>query len=82
MAEKSEVAVIDILHKNEACHADMLDIMKAQQSYLGNKFDDEYFQAETNWHVTDSVVLNFMWWIRTLEQIDLKTGMRSWTFWR
>ena len=40
MADKSEVAVIDILHKNEACHADMLDIMKAQQSYLGNKFDD------------------------------------------
>ena len=40
MAEKSEVAVIDILHKNEACHVDMLDIMKAQQSYLGNEFDD------------------------------------------
>jgi hypothetical protein len=40
MAEKSEVAVIDILHKNEACHVDMLDIMKAQQSYLGDEFDD------------------------------------------
>ena len=40
MAEKSEVAVLDILHKNEACHVDMLDIMKAQQSYLGNEFDD------------------------------------------
>ena len=40
MAEKSEVAVIDVLHKNEACHVDMLDIMKAQQSYLGNDFND------------------------------------------
>ena len=39
MAEKSEVAVLD-LHKNEACHVDMLDIMKAQQSYLGNEFND------------------------------------------
>ena len=34
MAEKSEVAVLDVLHKNEASHVDMLDIMKEQQSYV------------------------------------------------
>ena len=61
MSEKSEVAVID---KNEACHADMLDIMKAQQSYLGNKFDDRVLsggdqltcerQRCTQLHVMDS----------------------------
>ena len=28
MAEKLEVAVLDVLHKNEASHMDMLDIMK------------------------------------------------------
>ena len=29
MADKSEAAVHDLVHKNEACHVDMLDIMKA-----------------------------------------------------
>ena len=38
MAEKSEVAVLDMLFKNEACHQDMLDIMKCQQQYLGKDF--------------------------------------------
>ena len=41
MAEKSEVAVLDVLHKNEASHVDMLDIMKEQQSYLGSNFSDK-----------------------------------------
>ena len=64
MAEKSEVAVIDILHKNEACHVDMLDIMKAQQSCLGDEFDDKVLsggdQLTCEWqrcaqlHVMDS----------------------------
>lgn len=38
MAKKSEVVVIDVLYKNEACHQDMLDIMKYQQSFLGKNF--------------------------------------------
>lgn len=38
MAEKSEVAVLDVLHKNEVCHKDMLDIMKYAQNYLGNDY--------------------------------------------
>ena len=39
MATKSEVVVLDVLHKNEAKHSDMLEIMKAQQSYLGPEFN-------------------------------------------
>ena len=38
MSQKSEVAVLDVLYKNEACHQDMLDIMKYQQQYLGKDF--------------------------------------------
>ena len=34
MDEKSETVVLDVLHKNEAKHEDMLDIMRTQQSYL------------------------------------------------
>ena len=39
MATKSEVVVLDVLHKNETLHADMVDIMKEEQSYLGGKSD-------------------------------------------
>lgn len=38
MATKSEVAVLDVLYKNEACHQDMLDIMRSQRAYLGKNF--------------------------------------------
>ena len=38
MASKSEVAVLDVLHKNETKSADMVDIMREQQSYLGDGF--------------------------------------------
>ena len=38
MASKSEVAVLDVLHKNETESADMVDIMREQQSYLGEGF--------------------------------------------
>ena len=38
MSSKSEVAVLDVLHKNEAKHSDMLEIMKEQQAYLGDKY--------------------------------------------
>ena len=34
MGKKSDTVVLDVLHKNEAKHEDMLDIMKIQQSYL------------------------------------------------
>lgn len=34
MDEKSETIVLDVLHKNEAKHEDMFDIMRIQQSYL------------------------------------------------
>ena len=37
MATKSEVVILDILHKNETKNSDMIQIMKAQQSYLGTK---------------------------------------------
>ena len=35
MACKSEIAVLDVLHKNETRSVDMVDIMREQQSYLG-----------------------------------------------
>ena len=38
MKQKSEVYVLDVLMKNEACHAEMLDIMTAMHSYLGADF--------------------------------------------
>ena len=38
MAKKSEVVVLDVLYKNEACHRDMLDIMRHEQSYLGKDY--------------------------------------------
>ena len=38
MAKKSDTIVLDVLHKNEAKHADMIDIMVEQQSYLGPDF--------------------------------------------
>ena len=38
MAQKSDVAVLDVLYKNEACHKDMLDIMKYEQNYLGEDY--------------------------------------------
>ena len=41
MAEKSEVAVLDVLHKNEVCHQDMLEIMK----YIINYLDKDYWGA-------------------------------------
>ena len=38
MAKKSDVAVIDVLHKNETCSKDMHEIMLRLQSYLGDDF--------------------------------------------
>ena len=38
MAKKSEVIVLDVLMKNEAKNADMLDIMQTMQGYLGDNF--------------------------------------------
>ena len=41
MSEKSEVAVIDVLHKNETCNKDMHEIMLTMQSYLGDTFSEK-----------------------------------------
>ena len=38
MAEKSEVAVIDVLHKNETYNKDMNEIILTLQSSLGDDF--------------------------------------------
>ena len=39
MTFKSEVALLDVLHKNETKNTDMVDIMREQQSYLGEGFN-------------------------------------------
>ena len=36
MAQKSDVIVLSVLHKNETKNSDMLEIMKTTQSYLGD----------------------------------------------
>ncbi len=38
MTTKSEVIVLDVLHKNEAKAADMIDIMIEEKSYLKNSY--------------------------------------------
>lgn len=38
MSQKSEVAVMDVLMKNEARHSDMVDIMRTMQGYLGDEY--------------------------------------------
>lgn len=41
MSTKSDVAVVDVLMKNEARHDDMLDIMEEMQGYLGTNIPDD-----------------------------------------
>lgn len=41
MAEKSEVYLLDVMMKNESKHADMIDIMRTLQGYLGEGYSDE-----------------------------------------
>ncbi len=38
MSKKSEVAVVDVLMKNEVRHSDMVDIMQTMQGYLGDQY--------------------------------------------
>ena len=38
MSTKSDVVVVDILYKNEACRTDMIDIMAKMQEYLGKDY--------------------------------------------
>ena len=38
MCTKSDTVVLDVQHKNETKHAEMLAIMQCQQSYLGDDF--------------------------------------------
>ena len=38
MSEKSDTYFLDVLTKNEAKHADMVEIMKTMQEYLGEEF--------------------------------------------
>ena len=38
MAEKSDTYFLDVLTKNEAKHADMVEIMQTMQGYLGEEF--------------------------------------------
>ena len=37
----SEVVVLDVLMKNEACGPEMIDIMQSLQGYLGNDYSLE-----------------------------------------
>ena len=37
MCQKSEVVVVDVLHKNEAKHDDMIELLKAMQKYKGQQ---------------------------------------------
>ena len=50
MACKSEIAVLDVLHKNETKSADMVDIMREQQSHLGEGYTRTVLSGDD--HVT------------------------------
>ena len=41
MSGKSEVAVLDVLHKNEAYGPDMIDIMQSLHQYLGSDYQSD-----------------------------------------
>ena len=41
MGRKSEVIVLDMLMKNEACHGDMIEIMHCMQNYLRSEYPSE-----------------------------------------
>lgn len=41
MSGKSEVAVLDVLHKNEAYGPDMIDIMQSLHEYLGSDYQTD-----------------------------------------
>ena len=38
LSKQSDVVVLDVLTKNEICRADMVQIMKSMQAYLGNEY--------------------------------------------
>ena len=38
MSQESDVAVLDVLMKNEACGPDIIDIMQSLQGYLGSDY--------------------------------------------
>ena len=42
MSRKSEVVVVDVLQKNEACRSDMIDIMTQMQEYLGEGYPEDH----------------------------------------
>ena len=52
MAEKSEVAVLDVLMKNETKHKDMVEIMSVMQDYLGDDYPQERRVASGGDHLT------------------------------
>ena len=52
MAEKSEVAVLDVLMKNETKHKDMVEIMSVMQDYLGNNYPQQCRVASGGDHLT------------------------------
>ena len=60
MTTKSEVVVLDVLHKNEAKHSDMLQIMKAQQSYLGPEFKSTVFSGGDQLTCECHIILSLM----------------------
>lgn len=41
MSQKSQVCTLDVLMKNEAKHADMIDIMRTLQGYLGEDYNED-----------------------------------------
>ena len=41
MTQMSKVYTLDVIIKNEAKHADMVDIMRTVQGYLGEEYDGE-----------------------------------------
>ena len=52
MSQKSDIAVLDVLMKNEILRSDMLDIMQVLQDYLGKNYPDDYRVLSGGDHLT------------------------------
>ena len=77
MAKKSEVIVLDVLMKNEACRGDMIDIMHCMQNYLGSKYPNKkkVLSGVTNSLVNGRLEPKDIQWM----VIQLLTGLAFWS---
>ena len=63
MAENSDTYFLDVLTKNEAKHADMVEIMQTMQGYLGEEFPHDQKVLSGDSLVRGRLVLSATWMV-------------------